>query len=160
MLKLLLGPFQARHLPATPLAIMRNNLLLRSGIPSSKTKSLSDEIASTLTVLIVPPQHEAITPCRAAGTRAVVDYPIKEIITTARTVVTIARTIARAIVETVATVFATIAKLTTSQSTRRIAATTTMAVSLTRQEKLTPSRKPLLIATREELEWEATSHRC
>jgi hypothetical protein len=135
--------------------------MLGSGIPSSKAKSLSDKIASTLTVLIVPLWHEAITPREAAGTRAVVDYPIKEIttavrtvviiITTAKAVVTIARTIARAIVETVAIVIATIAELITSPSTRRIAAITTIAVSLTMWEKLTPSRKPILLAIREEL---------
>jgi hypothetical protein len=69
----------------------------------------------------VPLLHEAIAPRRAASTRVVVDYPIKDIIPTARTsvivvttVITIARTISRAIRETVAIVTAIIVKLITT----------------------------------------------
>jgi hypothetical protein len=69
----------------------------------------------------VPLLYKAIALYKAASTRVVVDYPIKEITPTARTgvivvttVIIIARIISRAIVETVATATATIVKLTTA----------------------------------------------
>ena len=140
---------------------MQNTLILRNVLPSSKAESLNDSIASPPTIPMMPPRHEAITPHGAAGTRAIADLPFEEMITAAMAIVIIVTTakaavttvviIARAIVETVATVTATVLRSTVVKSTGRIAATTIVAASPTMREKLTPSRKPILITTREEL---------